>query len=179
MARTAEPPASPSAPCDAPVERGKRDGSDPWCMGWAADEHWRLEILGDSKVLVSWVCGAWEVKRCEHAKMVREIVDQFVRWHLGGTFRPRTEEADWCRHIFREHNKAADLQANWLNDHGDRAPGAQSETHELRGRLRDARGVVLSFDGARRGCGTGAAAWVLRVRDETGSFEKVGHGFGC
>ena len=37
-------------------------------------------------------------------------------------------------------------------------------------------GVVLSFDGARRRCGTFAAAWVLWVRDETGAFEKVGHG---
>ena len=37
-------------------------------------------------------------------------------------------------------------------------------------------GVVLSFDGARRGCGTGAVACVLSVRDETGAFEKVGHG---
>ena len=38
--------------------------------------------------------------------------------------------------------------------------------------------MVLSFDGVRRGCGTGAAAWVLWVRDETGSFEKVGLGGG-
>ena len=48
------------------------------------------------------------------------------------------------------------------------APSAQPETHDLRGRLRDARGVMLSFDGA--------AAWVLWVRDETGPFKKVGRG---
>ena len=37
---------------------------------------------------------------------------QFARWFLGGTFRPRTDENDWCRHIFRESNKAADTHAN-------------------------------------------------------------------
>ena len=35
---------------------------------------------------------------------------------------------------------------------------------------------MLSFGGARRGSGLGAAAWVLWVRDEAGSFEKVSHG---
>ena len=75
------------------------EGSDPWRAGWLSDEHRRLEILGDPKVLVSWVNAAWEVKGDEHAKAVREIIDQFVRWYLGGTLRPRTEKADWCKHI--------------------------------------------------------------------------------
>ena len=79
-----------SCACDAPVERSKRprDDSDPWS--------------------VAWMNGAWEVKNEEHAIPVRGVVDQFVRWFLGGTFRPRTDEHDWCRHIFREPNKAAD-----------------------------------------------------------------------
>ena len=50
---------------------------------------------------------------------VRGVVDQFVRWYLDGTFRPRTDETDWCRHIFREPNKAADTHANWLMDNDD------------------------------------------------------------
>ena len=48
--------------------------------------------------------GVWEVKGDEHAVPVRGVVDQFVRWFLGGTFPPRTDENDWCRHIFRESN---------------------------------------------------------------------------
>ena len=36
--------------------------------------------------------GAWEVKGEENAIPVRGVVDQFVRWFLGGTFRPRTGE---------------------------------------------------------------------------------------
>ena len=163
-----KPPLKPSAPSDAPVEREKRpwEGSDPWCVGWLTDEHRRLETPGDSQVLVNWVNGNWEVKGCEHTETVREIVDQFVRWYLGGTFPPRPEEANWCRHNIHEHNKGTDTHAKWLIDHGDTARGELFETCDLRGRLRDARGVV-SFDGARRGCGTGAAAWVLWVRDET------------
>ena len=74
-----------------------------------------------------------------------------------GTFRPRTEEADWCRHMFRERNKAADTHADWLIDQGDTdlwcCPLMEPDAGVAR---------VL-----RRG---------LWVRDETGAFEKVGHG---
>ena len=38
--------------------------------------------------------GAWQVKGEEHAFPVRGLVDQLVRWYLGGTFRPRTDEND-------------------------------------------------------------------------------------
>ena len=68
---------------------------------------------------------AWEVKGDEHAVLVRGVVDQFVRWFLGGTFRLRTVENDLCRHIFRESNKTADTHANWLMDNGDSVLGAQ------------------------------------------------------
>ena len=66
-----------------PVERSKRprDDSDPW--------------LGDKKVVIHWMKGAWEVKGEEHAIPVRGVVDQFVRWFLGGAIRPRTDENDW------------------------------------------------------------------------------------
>ena len=78
--------------CDAPVEHEKRprDDSDPWNVAWCPDEHCRLEVLGDNKVVINWMNGAWEVKGEEHAVPVRGVVDQIVRWCLGGTFRPRT-----------------------------------------------------------------------------------------
>ena len=60
------------------------------------------------KVAINWMNGVWEVENEEHAIPVRGVGDQFVRWFLGGTFRPRTDEHDWCGHIFRESNKAAD-----------------------------------------------------------------------
>ena len=45
-------------------------------------------------VVINWMDGAWEVKGEKHAVLVRDVVDQFVRWFLGGTFRPRTDEND-------------------------------------------------------------------------------------
>ena len=35
---------------------------------------------------------------------------------------------------------------------------------------------MLSFDGARRVSGLGAAAWILWLRDVYGTFEKVSYG---
>ena len=64
------------------------------------------------KVVINRMNGAWEVKGDERVVPVRGVVDQFVRWFLAGTFWPRTDENDWCRHIFRESNKAADTHAN-------------------------------------------------------------------
>ena len=106
--------------------------------------------FGDNKVVINWMNGAWEVKNEEHAIPVRGVVDQFVRWFLGGTFRPRTDENDWCRHIFRESNKAADTHANWLMDNGDSGPGAQWMAPDLHDKIQKSRHIVLSFDGARR-----------------------------
>ena len=117
-----------------------------------------------------------EVKGEEHATPVRGVVDQFVRWFLGGTFRPRTDENDWCRHTFRESNKAADTHANWLMDKGDSGPGAQWMAPDLHEKLQKSRHIVLTFDGARRESGLGAAAWILWLRDEYGIFEKVSYG---
>ena len=120
--------------------------------------------------------GDCEVKGDEHAAHVRGVVDQFVRWYLNGAFRPRNDEGSWCRHIFRESNKAADTHANWLMDNGDTGHGAQWRRRDHQDKLRAAKHMVLSFDGARRGNGLGAAAWILWARNENGEFEKISYG---
>ena len=88
-----KPPESSSV-CDCPVEPSKRprDDSDPWNVAWSSDTHRRLEFLGDNKVVINRMNGAWEVKGEEHAVLVSGVVDQFVPWFLGSTFRPRTDE---------------------------------------------------------------------------------------
>ena len=70
--------------------------------------------------------GAWEVKGEEHAISVRGVVDQLVRWFLGGTFRPRTDENDW---LVLERNVCRLISTI---------------------KCKKSRHVVLSFDGARR-----------------------------
>ena len=65
-------------------EKRPRDDSNPWNVAWPSDSHRRLEILGDSKVVINWMSGDWEVKGNEHSSYVREVIDQFVRWYLSG-----------------------------------------------------------------------------------------------
>ena len=157
-------------------EKRPREDSHPWNVAWPSDSHRRLEILGDSKVVVNWMNGEWEVKGSEHTLHVRNVIDQFVRWYLGGIFRPRNDESCWCRHVFRESNKTADTHANWLLDKGDSNPGAQWKRRDYCEKLKLAKHVVLSFDGARRGNGNGAAAWILWIRNLKGEFERIAHG---
>ena len=57
---------------------------------------------------------------------------------------------DWCRHIFRESNKAADTHANWLMANGDSGPGAQWEAPDLHDKMQRSRHILLSLDEARR-----------------------------
>ena len=52
----------------------------------------------------------------------------------------------------------------------------QWETPDLTEKLKKTRHILMSFNGARRGSGLGAAAWISWLRDETGSFEKIAHG---
>ena len=157
-------------------EKRPRDDSNPWNVAWPSDSHRRLEILGDSKVVINWMNGDWEVKGNEHNSHVRDVIDQFVRWYLGGIFRPRNDEGCWCRHVFQESNKAADTHANWLMDNGDSNPGAQWKRRDYSEKLKSAKHVVLSLDGARRGSGNGAAAWILWIRNMNGEFERISRG---
>ena len=47
---------------------------------------------------------------------------------------------------------------------------------DLHDKIQESRHIVLSFDGARRESGLGAAAWILWLRDEYGTFEKISCG---
>ena len=58
----------------------------------------------------------------------------------------------------------------------DSGPGAQWMAPDLHDKMKNSRHIVLSFDGSRRGSGLGAAAWILWLRDEYGTFEEVSYG---
>ena len=66
--------------------------------------------------------------------------------------------------------------ANWVMDNGDSGPGAQWMAPDLHDKMQKSRHIVLSFDGTRRERGPGAAAWILWLRDEYGTFENVSYG---
>ena len=61
-------------------------------------------------------------------------------------------------------------------DNGDSGPGSQWIAPDLHDKMQKSRHIVLSFDGARRESGLGAAAWIQRLRDKFGTFEKVSYG---
>ena len=96
-----------------------RDHSDPWSVAWPSDTNRPFEVSVNNKVVINRMNGVWEVKNEEHA-IFPWVVDQFVRWLLGRTFRSSTVSNDWCRHVFRESNKTADTHANWLMDNSER-----------------------------------------------------------
>ena len=146
-------PLESSSVCDPPVERSQRprDDSDPWNVACPSDTHRRLDFLEDNQVAIYWMNGAWEVKGDEHAVPVRGVVDQFVRWFLGGTFQPITDESNWCRHIFRESNEAADTHAIWLMDNGDPGPGAQWEALDLHEKMQKNTSYSAVFRWGQKG----------------------------
>ena len=67
-----------------------------------------LEIKGDCETIVDWVNGHAKLKARESTVA---IAQDLLRdwWGRGVDLRPRI--ADWATHIFREHNKEADLWA--------------------------------------------------------------------
>ena len=70
---------------DAPVEREKRprDDNNPWPASWCPDHRRRLEILGDSKVVCSWIKGTWEVKSKEHGDgHCGSICTMVLEWYI-------------------------------------------------------------------------------------------------
>ena len=172
-----KPPES-SCACDAPVERSKRprDDSDPWSVAWPSDTHRRLEVLGDNKVVINWMNGAWEVKNEEHAIPVR------VWWTnlCGGS---------WVVLSGQELMKMTGVGISFASQ-------TKLRTHMLIGRwttvildperngwrliftIKYKNHIILCclFDGARRESGLAAAAWILWLRNEYGIFEKVSYG---
>ena len=102
------------------------------------------------------------------------VIDQLARWYLGGTFRPRTDETDWCRHIVREFHKAADTHANCLMDIVilDLERSGQRLISPKNCRKHIASWCLSMAQDGR-------AAWVRLpgywLRDETGSFQKIAY----
>ena len=54
--------------------------------------------------------------------------------------------------------------------------GRSGKAPDLHEKLQKSRHILMSFDGARRVSGLGAAAWIFLLRHETGSFEKISYG---
>ena len=70
----------------------------------------RIELCGDSKVVVNWCEAYWPVRNPRFRDLVNDSMSNMHQWwHLG--CQPRMKHALWCRHIFREYNSVADKLA--------------------------------------------------------------------
>ena len=103
------------------AQKRPRDDSDPKNAAWPADTHRRLEVLGNNKIVIFWMSGAWEVNGEEHVIPVRGVVVP------SGQELMKMTGVD----IFHESNKVADTHAYWLMDNGDSGHGAQWTASDL------------------------------------------------
>ena len=79
---------------------------------WAMhDGHCRLEICGDSKVVINWVNAEWPSKFLPYSKAVGRMQQTLHTLVADFAVRPRLDSCDFCRHIFRELNRDADALA--------------------------------------------------------------------
>jgi len=81
----------------------------PWTLD---DGHHRLEVCGDSRVVINWLNGIWPVKFLPYLRRVQGLHRQLHEMVACGDVRPRQDSADFCRHVFRELNGQADALAN-------------------------------------------------------------------
>eukprot|EP00973_Karenia_brevis_P042095 5827067-Karenia_brevis.AAC.1 len=62
-------------------------------------------------VVINWVNGIWPVNFLPYANRVAEIQQLLHELHKQASVKPRTDCADYCRHIYRELNHEADRTA--------------------------------------------------------------------
>ena len=72
----------------------------------------RLEVCGDSKVIVNWLNGVWPTRFLPYFHRVSRMHRQLHQMVKEYAVRPLEDSADFCRHVFRELNDQADALTN-------------------------------------------------------------------
>ncbi len=114
----------------------------------------RLEIIGDSKLVIGWLNGVWRCKYrvCDaRLDLLHGALEELERRHSAW---PRTDDADWGRHIFRELNTEADALAS-----------RHAHSYALYTSAFDFNIFRLYFDGSAADTGSGCG-WVLYAAKE-------------
>jgi len=122
---------------------------------WTQDpETVRAEIVGDPLVITNWINGVWPSKFLPYQRCVARVQQDLHQMILRCRVQPRTQSADFCRHVFRELNQVADSLANRYRNEWHLEPF----THA-------ARFLRGHFDGSRKG-DKAAYGWVLYATDD-------------
>ena len=118
----------------------------------------RVQLLGDSLLVCSWVNGDWDcLNKCYKARLGALQRVLHAAWTVG-TLAPLLREDSWACHVYRENNKVADATA----DRGCKGEGLEIKMSCARAR-EIPQGVRAFFDGTggKSASGTGGAGWVL------------------
>jgi len=148
----------------------QRPNKAPRLVTWEpqqwADTGSRLEVCGDSRVIIQWVNAVWPVRSLPYARCIQRMHRMMHGMRRECGVRPRVDSVDFCRHIYRELNVEADRIANmhsnsWSLVHYD-APATR---------------VRAFFDGSKRSQQT-AFGWIVYCcdgaeRDETSEWKPV------
>ena len=118
-----------------------------WNLGPACSS--RLEITGDSKLVVNWINGTWRCRFNVYGRRLRKLHGSLEDMSKNLGLRPRQDSADWSRHAHRELNSEADSLAT---------RHAYSYTEFLQDR--NFRHFRIFFDGSCAASGSGGG-WIL------------------
>ena len=124
-----------------------------------------LEFRGDCKTIVVWINGHGKLKTRECNV---EKTENTLRDWWGRKFHLRLRTADWATHVFREHNKEADLWA-------DRGPKGRVEEWVDTARVVWSEVIGLcgfwdgSCDNVNGGCGLLGTTGLVPYLQETGA----------
>ena len=72
----------------------------------------RVELVGDSKVIVQWLRGCWCVKYRQYRSRVAFLHKQWDLLRSNSLLIPPIDHMDCIRHVYRELNAEADSKAN-------------------------------------------------------------------
>ena len=68
----------------------------------------RLELLGDSNLIVNWTNATWPVTNWKQQQIIGYAQTCLWRWCAESQVLPRHDHCDWCRHVPRELNQTCD-----------------------------------------------------------------------
>ena len=67
----------------------------------------RVELLGDSKLVVNWINGVWSVRNPKHITKIMKGCEMLQQFNVAGV-EPRLQYCHWNRHVLKHHNRKAD-----------------------------------------------------------------------
>ena len=152
-ARYAKKPCRRCVAVVPPAKKPRLVSREP--QSWA-DSGNRMEICGDSRVIVQWVNGVWPTRFLPYARCVQQVHRKMHGMWCQNSVRPRTDSADFFRHIYRELNTEADALANKYAD------SWSLEYYEA-----PAKHIRAFFDGSRRPS-KAAFGWIVYASSANG-----------